>query len=344
VQPAAAFAGGGFIVTTAMTSLTGCSGEEFASILRSLGYRMEPRPKPTALPPPAPTPEAVTAEVPSEAAEGAQNVAASETAEAETLPAGSVSEGPIETPSAAAAVTPPVEPVAEEVAEPALELAPAVEPAADVVATAAETQPQSEPPEGTADESEPAAEAATTETTAAPPPEMIEVWRPGRPEGQRRPRHRPERAGDQPGRREHRRPRAQTPATVTTPTPEGGAPAAAEPVSAIPEGAPAADDRRHFRGRHPRPEGAPDRGNRLPRPARSDHANRPPRSDRPGPGGRPDKRNRGDQPDRDPALRAQYIKGRNDRDRRDKAPDPDSPFAKLAALKAQLEADAKERR
>ena len=31
-------------------------------------------------------------------------------------------------------------------------------------------------------------------------------------------------------------------------------------------------------------------------------------------------------------------------ERREKAPDPNSPFAKLAALKAQLEADAKERR
>jgi ATP-dependent RNA helicase SUPV3L1/SUV3 len=31
-------------------------------------------------------------------------------------------------------------------------------------------------------------------------------------------------------------------------------------------------------------------------------------------------------------------------ERRDKPPDPNSPFAKLAALKAQLEADAKERR
>jgi ATP-dependent RNA helicase SUPV3L1/SUV3 len=30
-------------------------------------------------------------------------------------------------------------------------------------------------------------------------------------------------------------------------------------------------------------------------------------------------------------------------ERREKAPDPNSPFAKLAALKAQLEADAKER-
>ena len=37
------------------------------------------------------------------------------------------------------------------------------------------------------------------------------------------------------------------------------------------------------------------------------------------------------------------MKGVN-QPRRDKAPDPDSPFAKLASLKAQLEADAKERR
>jgi ATP-dependent RNA helicase SUPV3L1/SUV3 len=32
------------------------------------------------------------------------------------------------------------------------------------------------------------------------------------------------------------------------------------------------------------------------------------------------------------------------REPREKRPDPNSPFAKLAALKAQLEADAKERR
>ena len=45
-KPAGAVDGGGFIVTGAMTSLTGASGEDFASILRSLGYRMEQRPKP----------------------------------------------------------------------------------------------------------------------------------------------------------------------------------------------------------------------------------------------------------------------------------------------------------
>ena len=45
-KPPGAVAGGGFTVVNAMTSLTGASGEDFASILRSLGYRMEQRPKP----------------------------------------------------------------------------------------------------------------------------------------------------------------------------------------------------------------------------------------------------------------------------------------------------------
>ena len=36
----------GFVVTVGMTSLAGCSGEPFASILKSLGYVMESRPGP----------------------------------------------------------------------------------------------------------------------------------------------------------------------------------------------------------------------------------------------------------------------------------------------------------
>jgi ATP-dependent RNA helicase SUPV3L1/SUV3 len=51
-KPAGAFDGRGFVVTQAMTSLTGSAGEDFASILRALGYRMErrvpPPPKPVA--------------------------------------------------------------------------------------------------------------------------------------------------------------------------------------------------------------------------------------------------------------------------------------------------------
>ena len=46
LKPPGAFPGGGFTVVNTMTSLTGASGEDFASILRSLGYRMERRPKP----------------------------------------------------------------------------------------------------------------------------------------------------------------------------------------------------------------------------------------------------------------------------------------------------------
>ncbi|WP_420391861.1 helicase-related protein [Acuticoccus sp.] len=39
--PGAVPQGGGFLVTVAMTSLLGCSGEDFAAILSSLGYRMD---------------------------------------------------------------------------------------------------------------------------------------------------------------------------------------------------------------------------------------------------------------------------------------------------------------
>ncbi len=56
-KPPGAFDGRGFVVTQAMTSLTGSAGEDFASILRALGYRMERRlplpPKPVAVEPAA---------------------------------------------------------------------------------------------------------------------------------------------------------------------------------------------------------------------------------------------------------------------------------------------------
>src|SRR6201985_3452562 len=61
-KPAGAFDGRGFVVTQAMTSLTGSAGEDFASILRALGYRMEKRP-------PLP-PKAVVVGAPTETASG----------------------------------------------------------------------------------------------------------------------------------------------------------------------------------------------------------------------------------------------------------------------------------
>ena len=46
--PAGAAEGNSFKVTVEMTSLLGCSGEDFASILTSLGYRMRRVPRPAA--------------------------------------------------------------------------------------------------------------------------------------------------------------------------------------------------------------------------------------------------------------------------------------------------------
>ena len=45
-RPAGSIEGGGFSVVADMMSLVGCSGEEFAEILRSLGFRMERRARP----------------------------------------------------------------------------------------------------------------------------------------------------------------------------------------------------------------------------------------------------------------------------------------------------------
>src|SRR6185312_4039818 len=59
-KPAGAFDGRSFTVTVAMTSLVGCAGEDFAAILRALGYRTDRRP-----PLPAePAPSAKTAATP----------------------------------------------------------------------------------------------------------------------------------------------------------------------------------------------------------------------------------------------------------------------------------------
>ena len=82
-KPAGAFDGRSFTATQAMTSLTGSAGEDFASILRALGYRMEKRP---ALPKPAPVVETPAAEAsPPEAVSETAPETVSETVAPETL-------------------------------------------------------------------------------------------------------------------------------------------------------------------------------------------------------------------------------------------------------------------
>ncbi len=86
--PAGAADGDGFVVTVAMTSLAGCSGEAFASILKSLGYQVESRKGPAITQPilkPAPTApiSAPVAEVAGEAAAETGSEPAAEAVSAE---------------------------------------------------------------------------------------------------------------------------------------------------------------------------------------------------------------------------------------------------------------------
>ena len=296
-KPDGVFDGRGFLVTGAMTSLTGASGEDFASILRSLGYRMDRRPKPAEKPP-----ETKPASVDANAAETA-------------------TEPPVE---AAVDAAPAVDDAAPAEAPQAQTAAPA-----DAASEAIEAPVQPDAVDAPAAEAVPAepsaAEGAPAE--AAKEPEMVEVWRPaGRPERERRPNNRP-----------RRQPRAQQAATTVAPA-EGGevaaAPAdAAQPASgdAARSGRPRHGDRKDRQGRQERTERqAKSFGQRNER-----QGGGPPRGDRL-------RRDKGDRVER--AEREQYYAkpGGGGSDRRDRAPDPNSPFAKLAALKQQLEQNGKE--
>jgi ATP-dependent RNA helicase SUPV3L1/SUV3 len=366
-KPAGAFSGFGFTVTPAMTSLTGASGEDFTSILRSLGYRMEKRIKPREPEPVAASPEAAPADSATAAPADATAPAteATETEEAEHAPTLAPDAEPERAPEQAVASEPPGETAVSADATPA----PTTE-----SPIAAETAAPSEvaPTETTQSEIVPSADGAASVAapaeTAPAEPEMIEVWRPGRPAGERRPGE-----GERRGRRRHER-------AVTKPEgqPAGEAPAVAAAdgqAGAIGDATPPAEGERkerHGRPRHRRRNrgerkdgdgkpvegavveanaGAEQRPDQQDRPARQD---RPPRQDRPDKQGRPERRDRPDRKEgsggRPPRRDRDRDRGRSGRDngpdriwgsseepRSNKEPDPNSPFAKLLALKAQLE-------
>ncbi len=333
-KPPGAITGGGFTVVNTMTSLTGASGEDFASILRSLGYRLERRPKP---------PELVETAPPATVAEPAEIVPPSneEAPAAETVAEAVAVEDAASDSAAVLIASPAAEPSAEDlqtVAEAAVESAPGE--------TSVDALPPMEPPAGadagmataeTASSSPPvaaeatSAQAAEAAKSAPAEPEMIDVWRPGRSEGRARP-HRKQREGDRHFGR-HGAAEAATPgptadtATAAS-TPERGAPS--EPAGDQPAGAEAGQPERHSRQR--RRQG-PDQ--RFDRPRRE-------RGDRPPNAGRHERQDR--RQERHQERHQERRQEQRYQDRREKAPDPNSPFAKLAALKAQLEADAKERR
>jgi ATP-dependent RNA helicase SUPV3L1/SUV3 len=316
-KPDGAFDGRGFVITGAMTSLTGASGEDFASILRSLGYRMDRLPKP-AVSAPAPAAEAVPAgdaaasleAVPDEAAaspevasEAAALVPVAEVAPAEMsslalLPETDLIPQPVDAvPVAALAEAAPVPEQVASVTEAAPAAAEDQAAAGQAVASSAEKK---------SDESG-----------------FYEVWRPGG-RSERRP-HRP-----------RRQPRPQqAPAQTAAPSVAGetasAAPAVTETIEKT-EVSPKGPERQQRNERQQRTE----------RQAKS-FGQRGERSGGPPRGDRPPRRDKGDRVER--AEREQYYAKPHGSgpDRRDKAPDPNSPFAKLAALKQQLEQNSKDR-
>ncbi|TPQ52438.1 helicase [Prosthecomicrobium hirschii] len=364
--------GGGFAVTVAMTSLVGCSGEDFASILKSLGYRLERR--------------KVTRPVAAPAAEAAATGAETETtAQADAAPAPDAelsgdAAAPADTAETAAAAGEPAADEVAAIAERAETLATfaasesdggpeALAAAEEVLVTEALNEitetAESEPVEAASDDAEasadaevaadaePAADAdrtAPVEPAASEPATEqveIEIWRPGRferrePGARGRDQRGPQRAPREGGanRGEGRGPR-----------PAGG------------EGEQKREGGERRGGGGERPEGRGDR----PRDGGRERFNRDggPRDGAPRDGGghrdggqRDGGQRDGGQRDgghregghRDGGQREGW-KGnqgsgsgprRDDRPKRPEKPiDPNSPFAKLAALKAELEQKGK---
>ena len=304
-KPDGFFDGRCFVISGAMTSLTGASGEDFASILRSLGYRMDRKPKP--------------------ATAATEAVAAAPDAVADATPA-------VEAPSELA----PVESAAafSDVSSRSLlpepefvqaEAAPSVQEPAEVPVEERAQEP--EPAETAAGETATTVESASTEAKPAEEPAFIEVWRPaGRSE--RRP-HRP--------RRPHRQQQTQVVATdgATAAPAEGQAVAAPSAEAATPSRGPRRPRREHGEradhekpGRHERQQRGDKQGER------SERHDRGARRDRP-------RRERGESVDRAERERY-YAKPLGNAGGRDRQPDPNSTFAKLAALKQQLEQSGKD--
>jgi len=279
--PDGAIHGYGFTATVAMTSLLGCSGEDFAGVLKSLGYRVERKPVP-----------------PKKA------------------------EAPIAAPDAAATTGEP--PMAE--AAPPVESADAASPEPDVLvapppteAVAAAPEGESAPPTDTvpvAAEAMTAPEGEAAPAEAKPEPQFIEIWRPGRKERDQHPPR--ERRQRQP--RQVTRPEVAAAAAPATAEAGAGTNTAAAERPSQPwrkHGKPGGEENgERQRNRRPRQEGRRDREDGdKPRHERNDRSRRDGHRDtvrfstEPPPG-----------------------------DRRNRPVDPTSPFAALAALKAELEA------
>jgi len=299
--------GDGFVVTVNMTSLAGCSGESFGSILKSLGYQSEQRKGPAITVPLI----AKASTEPLHPVESASSEAEPDEAEPEVKDASDASaeathESVVETAPEAASEPVPVETASEVANEPAA----------------------AEPPEASHEAADP----------AVAEPQLIEVWHPHRQHHQKHAAPRNNQR-NRPARHAHTAPANAAPGDAAQ-TPEmAEAGAAAAPKR---EGR---DD--HRRGNGPRPQQPRhQKQDGSAGPAAGEEPSAKPHSDnrRPKQGGykgprqdehRPDQ-NRQDQHRQDRANKPANAP----RPVRERQPDPNSPFAKLLELKARLESNA----
>jgi ATP-dependent RNA helicase SUPV3L1/SUV3 len=364
--PAGAFTGDGFTVTGAMTSLAGCAGEDFAAVLKGLGYRSEKRPPMPAfavVPLVISAAEPLKAEVVAEPAEaGTDRI---EPGEAGVAPPAEAP-APEVTAEAAPAEATSVEGASADIAEAVPQPdEPMVEP---VVAADPEEAAVSVEPESPA--AEPEAEEPRAAETPAAEPELVEVWRPARFDRDQQ-RHGAARGrggqrrddGSRPNRGRGPAPAAAgdgAQAAAETPTAEGAATAGPRPPRQggrkpwqQRDGKPAGERRFDGKPRSDQPRSDQPRSDqpRSEQPRADRQAGTAATGDRPR-GERPDgKRHEGGRPPRDDRRDGKPPRrdDRNDRGgprqwssappagNRDKQPDPNSPFAQLAALKAKLE-------
>ena len=345
-KPTGAFDGRGFVVTQAMTSLAGSAGEDFASILRALGYRMEKRPAPAAdTVAPATPPAEASAEATGETATESivEAPAADEAVTAAEAPVEAVTaEPPVEAVTAEASVEAAVLPVTSEDAPGLVEPSPAtpVTPEDAPGIAAQDTQaPQPdivESAEKAVDAPEGLAEAATVEAgtvaaetldATAAEPQLVEVWRPGGRSEDRRPRH------------ERHRHRHRERTSEAAQAAAGSGEAAQETTVQGAETVQGETRERHRHGRRDRKDFRKGREAETAgegRPRFENKSRERKFGDRDG-----QREHRGrdkgrDKRDREsgPSLRP-YASSASPRDR-DRSIDPNSPFAKLAALKDQL--------
>ncbi|CAH1677783.1 ATP-dependent RNA helicase SUPV3L1/SUV3 [Hyphomicrobiales bacterium] len=373
--PAGTADGDGFVVTVGMTSLAGCSGEDFSSILKSLGYVVDRRAGPAITVPLVPAPQLVRpaadaaagAETASDAAAPAEAVdadngeatasvdeteLAADMADAASI--AEASDSPSDAVAAPLAAEADEQPAAESIVDAPAEAEPVLAP--DTVAEAevvAEIAPGAAPADVTAAvpvptgdvlaaEDAPASaegEPAQTEQPAdAEPagPEMIEVWRPHRQNHHAQSRRRNDRtqgegrpdrrAGDRNQGQGRRAPQGEAGTAVA----QDGQPREGQPQRQQRDNAAGDRPKRDWKAKAPNREGGRE-------PGKGDFGK--------GGGG---KRGGGSfgkdggRPDSSGGHRGGRSGNWQDRPqpRADKAPDPNSPFAKLLALKEELEARA----